>query len=74
MPNIMEILSFGAELFHADGRTDRYVEAKNRFSQFCKSVLKKGFKLYTTFDGIDVEHIFEFFFSLTSSNHIVYVT
>ena len=26
----------GAELFHADGRTDRYDEANSRFSQFCE--------------------------------------
>ena len=27
----------GAELFHADGRTDRHDEANNRFSQFCEA-------------------------------------
>jgi hypothetical protein len=28
----------GAELFHADGRTDRHDEANIRFSQFCESI------------------------------------
>jgi hypothetical protein len=26
----------GAELFHADGRTDKHDEANSRFSQFCE--------------------------------------
>jgi hypothetical protein len=30
----MKIRPVGAELFHADGRTDRHEEAKSRFSQF----------------------------------------
>ena len=30
----MKIHPLGAELFHADGRTDRHVEANSRFSQF----------------------------------------
>jgi len=29
----MKILQVGAELFHADKRTDRYAEANSRFSQ-----------------------------------------
>ena len=33
----MKILSLGAELFHADGRTDRHDDGVSRFSQFCKS-------------------------------------
>jgi len=32
----MKIRPMGAELFHADGRTDRHGEANIRFSQFCK--------------------------------------
>jgi len=36
----MKILLSGAEIFHADGRTnvqkDRLKEANNRFSQFCE--------------------------------------
>ena len=34
----MKIRLVGAELFHADGwrQTDRHVEAKSRFSQFCE--------------------------------------
>jgi len=31
----MEICPVGAELFHADGWTDRRDEANRRFSQFC---------------------------------------
>jgi hypothetical protein len=40
--NLMKIRPVGAELFHADGRTDRQTytdrhdEANSRFSQFCK--------------------------------------
>ena len=34
--NIMKICSMGAELFHADGRTDRHDEANILFSQFCE--------------------------------------
>jgi hypothetical protein len=36
--NFIEILPVGAELFHADGRTDRLEKANNRFSQFCECV------------------------------------
>jgi len=36
MSNIMKIHRVGAELFYADGRTDRYDEANNFFSQFCE--------------------------------------
>jgi len=31
----MKIPPVGDELFHADGQTDRLVEANSRFSQFC---------------------------------------
>ena len=34
-----------AEVFHADGRTDRHDEANNRFSQFCEKRLKWYIKL-----------------------------
>jgi hypothetical protein len=30
----------GAELFHADGRTEGHDEANARFSQFCESAYK----------------------------------
>jgi len=33
----MKILQVGAELFHADGQTDKHDEANSRFSQFCES-------------------------------------
>ena len=33
----MKILPVGAEMFHADGQTDRHDEANSRFSQFCES-------------------------------------
>jgi len=36
----MKIRQLGAELFHADGRTDRHDEANSRFSPFCESALK----------------------------------
>jgi hypothetical protein len=36
----MKIRSVGAELLHADGRTDRYDEANSRFSQFCERASK----------------------------------
>jgi len=36
----MKIRQLGAELFHADGRTDRHDEANSRFSAFCGSTLK----------------------------------
>ena len=32
--NLMKIHPVGAELFHADGRTNRHDEANSRFSQF----------------------------------------
>ena len=32
----MGICSVGAELFHADRKTDRHGEANSRFSQFCE--------------------------------------
>jgi hypothetical protein len=33
-----------AELFHADGQTDRHDEANSRFSQFCERAYKRNFK------------------------------
>ena len=39
MSSFIKIRQMGAELFHADGRTDRETdkyEAKSRFSQFCE--------------------------------------
>ena len=36
IPNFMKIYSVGAELFHADGQTDRHDEANTRFSKFCE--------------------------------------
>jgi hypothetical protein len=32
----MKIRPLEAELFHADGQTESYDEANNRFSQFCE--------------------------------------
>jgi hypothetical protein len=34
--NLMEVRPTTAELFHADGRTDRNDQANSRFSQFCE--------------------------------------
>ena len=39
----MKILLVGAELFHADGQTDRHDEANSRFSQFCKCASRVTF-------------------------------
>jgi len=36
----MEIFPVEAELFHADGQTDRHDEANSRFSQFCEGAWK----------------------------------
>ena len=35
MSDFMKIRPVGAELFHADGQTDRHGEANSRSSQFC---------------------------------------
>jgi hypothetical protein len=34
--NFMKIRPLEAELFNADGQTDRHDEANSRFSQFCE--------------------------------------
>jgi hypothetical protein len=34
--NFVKIRPVGAELFHADNRTERHDEAKIRFAQFCE--------------------------------------
>jgi hypothetical protein len=34
--HIMKFRPVGAELFHADGQTDRHDEANSRFSQLCE--------------------------------------
>jgi hypothetical protein len=36
IPNFMKILPVEAELFYADGRTDRHDEDNSHFSQFCE--------------------------------------
>jgi len=41
----MKIRPLGAEVFHADERTDRHDEANGRFSQFCEKRLIKMFSL-----------------------------
>jgi len=40
----MKIRPVGAELFHADGRTDGHDEAKNRVSQFVNSLKTEEIK------------------------------
>jgi hypothetical protein len=40
--NFIKIRPVGAELFHADGQTERHEETNRRFSQFCKSAYKLG--------------------------------
>jgi hypothetical protein len=44
----MKIVTVGAELFHADGRTDRHDETtrNSHFSQFCKGIQKHYQFLY----------------------------
>jgi len=42
----MKIRPVEAELFHEYRRTDRHDEANSRFSQFCKSALKRFRILY----------------------------
>jgi len=39
--NFVKIRSVGAELIHADGRTDGYDEADSRFSQFSRQIFEK---------------------------------
>ena len=34
--SLLKIRRAEAELFHADGQTDRHGEANSRFSQFCE--------------------------------------
>ena len=41
----MKICPVGAELFRADGQTDRHDEANSRFSQFCEKRLKIAFEM-----------------------------
>jgi len=38
--NLIKIGLVGAELFHADGQTNRHDEANSRFSQFCERTQK----------------------------------
>jgi hypothetical protein len=40
MTNFVKILPVGAELFHANGRTDKHDEANSRFF----AILRKGLK------------------------------
>ena len=40
--NFMKIRPAGAELFHADGQTDRYDEANSRFFAVLRTCLKTG--------------------------------
>jgi hypothetical protein len=42
----MKIYPVGAELYHADERTDRYEEANGRFSQFGERALLKTGKTF----------------------------
>jgi len=45
--NFMKIRPVGAELFPADGRTDRRDKANSRFQQFCEKPVQKGnIKMY----------------------------
>ena len=44
----MKIRLVGAELFRADGRTNRYYKANNRFTQFLRTRLKIFSTSHTT--------------------------
>ena len=39
----MKIRLVAAELFHADGQTDKHDEVAIRFSQFCKAPKKRSY-------------------------------
>jgi len=43
---LAKIHPVGAELFHADGRTDRYVEANSRYRNFAKALKKVSFHIF----------------------------
>jgi hypothetical protein len=43
----MKIRPVGAELFHADERTEKHEEANRRFSQFCECAYKPVTFCYT---------------------------
>ena len=45
----MKIRPVGAELLHADERTDRHDEAHSRFSQFCERAQKFSSPSYTEY-------------------------
>jgi hypothetical protein len=48
IPNFMKIRPVGAEMFHADGRTDRQDEANGRFVAILRTRLKRTFSLVLT--------------------------
>ena len=60
----MKIRPVGAELLHADVRTDRYHEANSRFSQFCECALKSS-SFHTA--GIVMDGIYDFFINSFST-------
>jgi len=45
----MKIRPVGAELFHADRRTDRHDEPNSRFSQFCERASKLSIILHRVY-------------------------
>ena len=47
--NFTKIHPVGAELFHADGRTDGHDKAKSSFSQFSEQTLKTAIKFLFLF-------------------------
>jgi len=57
----MELHPVGAELFHADRRTDRHNKANSRFSQFCEEKGGGG--------GGEIQFLFYFSSFLFSSLH-----
>ena len=51
----MKICPVRAELFHADGHTDRHDEANSRFSQFCETPLNCLCKWISYIKGFSFE-------------------
>jgi hypothetical protein len=56
----MKIHPVGAELFHADGQTDRHDKANSWFVQFCKTHLKLQF-MYKRDNNMQLEYYFIFY-------------
>ena len=57
--NLIRIRPVGAELFYADGQTDRRDETNSRFSQFCEKRLKAAVSSSgTRLHGVTGVHVY----------------